>query len=189
MTNEKGEEIDEEKFEMPEIPEELDNYIKKIVEEKLTKFEKRIKSKPSGISLNTWLDIYRFIEKNIMVTKEDLINQFPTLATPTNFINVRNVLTSLGEIDYLSFKGKHYKARFVYIGNDKSPQAYAVKFFRQTNWGEPIIINSTDPELRAEITSWIKKIFGDITIETVYSQWLMKGTVRDRKKLLKKLST
>lgn len=144
-----------------------------------------LKEKPFGFSNEMWLEISEFIKKNIVVTKEELINKFPTLLNASRFRLLKKALLQR-RFEYIWFHGRKYHGRFVFIEDEKSPIDYAIKFFKKTKWGEPIIVNCPDRTLKDEINYWIEKIFEDVVTKSNLSPNLLKGSLRDRRKILRR---
>jgi len=165
----------------------------KIFDEKFSKFQQqfqelkgfvdKINSKPYGVSERTWLEIVKFIETNRVVFKDNLIDNFPSLRG--SFHNVKQSLLSLGKYEYVWFRGRHIRSRFVFCGDNLAIQE-AIKIFNETEWGREI--NPDCPnEKKTEVLFWISSIFKDVVKQDPETHRLMKGTVQDRRKLLRKL--
>jgi len=144
----------------------------------------KIASKPFGISQQNWLEITKFIETNRVVFKDNLLDNFPCLRG-TNFYVIKRTLLSLGKYEYVWFRGKKIKARFVFVGDDPIIQE-AIKIFNETEWGREINPNCAKGN-ETEVLFWISNIFKDAVKQNPETNRLMKGTVQDRRKLIRRL--
>lgn len=198
--------VEEKKIIKEMTQEEFDNLVDRVVEQKLQEQQKvfngklsklqeqfqeqlkeqidKIASKPSGISQQNWVEIMKFIETNRVVFKDNLLDNFPCLLG-TNFYNVKRTLLSLGKYEYVWFRGKKIKARFVFYGDNPTIQE-AIKIFNETEWGREINPNCAE-EKKTDVLFWISNIFKDAVKQNPETHRLMKGTVQDRRKLIRKL--
>ncbi|MFH8086992.1 MAG: hypothetical protein QW609_04200 [Candidatus Aenigmatarchaeota archaeon] len=157
------------------IEEKLDkilNEINEVIMHRFNEIEKRIIVIQKEIKPITFEDVYDYIRDNIIVTKNDLLTQFPFLISRYNWEKFKKNLPD--DIVLLYYPGFNWGIRFIHL-YEKAIE-YAIKYFNQTEFGKTIQINCPDPELKERIHYWLERIFGKlITKSTSFPVTYMKG--------------
>ncbi|MFH7835208.1 MAG: hypothetical protein QXL51_01255 [Candidatus Aenigmatarchaeota archaeon] len=169
--NEKKDELDEIRERVKNIEKTL-NELNEILTHRLIEIEKRIILIQREIKPITFEDVYDYIRDNIIVTKNDLLTQFPFLISRYNWEKFKKNLPD--DIVLLYYPGFNWGIRFIHL-YEKAIE-YAIKYFNQTEFGKTIQINCPDPELKERIHYWLERIFGKlITKSTSFPVTYMKG--------------